>query len=576
MMNLELSEQEAIRRQSLEELRKLGINPYPQATYEVNTTSEEILSKFDPEKNNLQEVSIAGRIMGRRIMGSASFVELQDDKGKIQVYFKRDNICEGEDKTLYNTVFKKLLDIGDIIGVKGNVFVTQVGETSVNVTEFTVLSKSIRPLPIVKEKDGKTYDAFTDPEQRYRQRYVDLIVNPHVRDVFVKRTKIMNTMREMFNERGYLEVETPILQAIPGGAAARPFVTHHNALNIPLYLRIANELYLKRLIVGGFDGVYEFSKDFRNEGMDRTHNPEFTVMEIYVAYKDYNWMMEFTEEMIERVALALHGTTKIKVGENLIDFKAPYRRLTMIDAIKEYAGVDITGMDETQLRQVCKDLNIEIDETFGKGKIIDEIFGEKCEGHMIQPTFIIDYPVEMSPLCKKHRENPDLTERFELMVNGKELCNAYTELNDPIDQLERFQDQLKLSEKGDDEAMFIDHDFVRALEYGMPPTAGMGIGIDRLTMFMTGQDSIQDVLFFPQMRPEKKAQKDDAAKYTAIGIPEEWVPVIQKAGFVTVESMKEANPGALHQKLCGTNKKHKLGLQNPAQDDVKNWIANIK
>ena len=576
MMNLELSEQEAIRRQSLEELRKLGINPYPQATYEVNTTSEEILSKFDPEKNNLQEVSIAGRIMGRRIMGSASFVELQDDKGKIQVYFKRDNICEGEDKTLYNTVFKKLLDIGDIIGVKGNVFVTQVGETSVNVTEFTVLSKSIRPLPIVKEKDGKTYDAFTDPEQRYRQRYVDLIVNPHVRDVFVKRTKIMNTMREMFNERGYLEVETPILQAIPGGAAARPFVTHHNALNIPLYLRIANELYLKRLIVGGFDGVYEFSKDFRNEGMDRTHNPEFTVMEIYVAYKDYNWMMEFTEEMIERVALALHGTTKIKVGENLIDFKAPYRRLTMIDAIKEYAGVDITGMDETQLRQVCKDLNIEIDETFGKGKIIDEIFGEKCEGHMIQPTFIIDYPVEMSPLCKKHRENPDLTERFELMVNGKELCNAYTELNDPIDQLERFQDQLKLSEKGDDEAMFIDHDFVRALEYGMPPTAGMGIGIDRLTMFMTGQDSIQDVLFFPQMRPEKKAQKDDAAKYTAIGIPEEWVPVIQKAGFVTVESMKEANPGALHQKLCGTNKKHKLGLQNPGQDDVKNWIANIK
>jgi lysyl-tRNA synthetase class 2 len=576
MMNLELSEQETIRRQSLEELRKLGINPYPQATYEVNTTSEEILSKFDPEKNNMQEVSIAGRIMSRRIMGSASFVELQDDKGKIQVYFKRDNICEGEDKTLYNTVFKKLLDIGDIIGVKGNVFITQVGEISVNVTEFTVLSKSIRPLPIVKEKDGKTYDAFTDPEQRYRQRYVDLIVNPHVRDVFVKRTKIMNTMREMFNERGYLEVETPILQAIPGGAAARPFVTHHNALNIPLYLRIANELYLKRLIVGGFDGVYEFSKDFRNEGMDRTHNPEFTVMEIYVAYKDYNWMMEFTEEMIERVALALHGTTKIKVGENLIDFKAPYRRLTMIDAIKEYAGVDITGMDETQLRQVCKDLEIEIDETFGKGKIIDEIFGEKCEGHMIQPTFIIDYPVEMSPLCKKHRKNPDLTERFELMVNGKELCNAYTELNDPIDQLERFQDQLKLSEKGDDEAMFIDHDFVRALEYGMPPTAGMGIGIDRLTMFMTGQDSIQDVLFFPQMRPEKKAQKDDAEKYIALGIPEEWVPVIQKAGFVTVESMKEANPGALHQKLCGTNKKHKLGLQNPAQDDVKNWIANIK
>lgn len=576
MMNLELSEQEIIRRKSLEELRNLGINPYPQAKYEVSASSEEILSKFDPEKNNYQEVSIAGRIMSRRIMGNASFVELQDDKGKIQVYFKRDNICSGEDKTLYNTVFKKLLDIGDIIGVKGNVFVTKVGETSVNVTEFTVLSKSIKPLPIVKEKDGQTYDAFTDPEQRYRQRYVDLIVNPQVKDVFVQRTKIMNTMREMFNERGYLEVETPILQAIPGGAAARPFITHHNALNIPLYLRIANELYLKRLIVGGFDGVYEFSKDFRNEGMDRTHNPEFTVMEIYVAYKDYNWMMEFTEEMIERVALALHGTTKVKIGNNEIDFKAPYRRITMIDAIKEHTGVDITGMNEDQLRQVCKDLDIEIDETFGKGKIIDEIFGEKVEPHMIQPTFITDYPVEMSPLCKKHRDNPDLTERFELMVNGKELCNAYTELNDPIDQLERFQDQLKLSEKGDDEAMFIDHDFVRALEYGMPPTSGMGIGIDRLTMFMTGQDSIQDVLFFPQMRPEKKAQKDDVSAYTAIGIPEDWVPVVQKAGYATIESLKEVKPGALHQKLCGLNKKHKLDLQNPGQDDVKNWIENIK
>lgn len=575
-MNLELSEQEVIRRQSLEELRKLGINPYPAAKYEVNTSTEEILSKFDPEKNNFQEVSIAGRIMSRRIMGSASFVELQDDKGKIQVYFKRDNICPDEDKTLYNTVFKKLLDIGDIIGVKGNVFITKVGETSINVTELTVLSKSIKPLPVVKEKDGKTYDAFTDPEQRYRQRYVDLIVNPQVKDVFVKRTKIINTMREMFNERGYLEVETPILQAIPGGAAARPFITHHNALDIPLYLRIANELYLKRLIVGGFDGVYEFSKDFRNEGMDRTHNPEFTVMEIYVAYKDYHWMMEFTEEMLERVALALHGTTKVKIGNNEIDFKAPYRRLSMIDAIKEYAEVDITGMNEEQLRQVCKDLDIEIDETFGKGKIIDEIFGEKAEPHMIQPTFIIDYPVEMSPLCKKHRDNPELTERFELMVNGKELCNAYTELNDPIDQLERFQDQLKLSEKGDDEAMFIDMDFVRALEYGMPPTSGMGIGIDRLTMFMTGQESIQDVLFFPQMRPEKKSQKDNVAAYTQIGIPEEWVPVVQKSGYITVNSLKDVSPGALHQKLCGTNKKHKLGLQNPSQDDVKAWVENIK
>jgi len=575
-MNLDLSEQEIIRRQSLEELRKLGINPYPAAKYDVNTTSQEILSDYDAEKNNLQEVSIAGRIMSRRIMGSASFIELQDDKGKIQVYFKRDNICPGEDKTLYNTVFKRLLDIGDIIGVKGNVFVTKVGEISVNVKEFTILSKSIKPLPVVKEKDGKTYDAFSDHEQRYRQRYVDLIVNPHVKDVFMQRTKIMNTMREMFNEQGYLEVDTPILQSIPGGAAARPFITHHNALDIPLYLRIANELYLKRLIVGGFDGVYEFSKDFRNEGMDRTHNPEFTVMEIYVAYKDYNWMMEFTEEMLERVALALHGKTKVKIGKNDVDFKAPYRRLTMTDAIKEYAGVDITGMNEEQLRGICKDLGVEIDETFGKGKIIDEIFGEKAEPHMIQPTFIIDYPVEMSPLCKKHRNNPELTERFELMVNGKELCNAYTELNDPIDQLGRFQDQLKLSEKGDDEAMFIDMDFVRALEYGMPPTAGMGIGIDRLTMFMTGQESIQDVLFFPQMRPEKKVQKDNISAYAEIGVPEEWAPVIQKLGYLTVESMKEVKPGALHQNLCGFNKKNKLKLQNPGQNDVKKWIENIK
>jgi lysyl-tRNA synthetase class 2 len=576
MMNLDLSEQEIIRRKSLEELRKLGINPYPAAKYEVNTTSKEILSKFDPEKKNLQEVCLAGRIINRRIMGSASFVEIQDSTGKIQVYFKRDNICPDEDKTLYNTVFKKLLDIGDIIGVKGNVFVTQVGETSVNVKEYTILSKSIKPLPIVKEKDGKTYDAFSDPEQRYRQRYVDLIVNPQVKEVFVQRTKIMNTMRNMFNERGYLEVETPVLQPIPGGAAARPFITHHNALDIPLYLRVANELYLKRLIVGGFDGVYEFSKDFRNEGMDRTHNPEFTVMEIYVAYKDYNWMMEFTEEMLEKVALNLHETTKVKIGNNEVDFKAPYRRLTMTDAIKEHTGIDITGMDEAQLRQVCKDLNIDVNETFGKGKMIDEIFGEKCEHHMIQPTFITDYPVEMSPLCKKHRDNPELTERFELMVNGKELCNAYTELNDPIDQLERFQDQLKLSEKGDDEAMFIDHDFVRALEYGMPPTSGMGIGIDRLTMFMTGQESIQDVLFFPQMRPEKKTQKDNPSAYTEIGIPEEWVAPIQKAGFTIVKNLKNENPGALHQKLCGTNKKNKLGLQNPSQDDVKTWISNIK
>ncbi len=568
---MELSEQEIIRRNSLQELLNLGINPYPAAKYEIDATAKEINEHFDPEKGNYQNISFAGRITGRRIMGKASFVELQDSTGKLQVYVNRDIICPDEDKALYNTVFKKLLDLGDIIGVKGDVFITQTGEISLRTKELNILSKSIRPLPVVKEKDGKTYDAFSDPEQRYRQRYLDLIVNPGVKDVFVKRTKIINTMREMFNERGYLEVETPILQSIPGGAAARPFITHHNALDIPLYLRIANELYLKRLIVGGFDGVYEFAKDFRNEGMDRTHNPEFTVMEIYVAYKDYNWMMEFTEEMIERVALALHGTTKVKVGDKEIDFKAPYRRLTMLDAIKEYTGIDISGMDEAQLRIVCKDLNIEIDETFGKGKIIDEIFGEKCEDHMIQPTFIIDYPIEMSPLCKKHRENPELTERFELMVNGKELCNAYTELNDPIDQLERFQDQLKLSEKGDDEAMFIDHDFVRALEYGMPPTSGMGIGIDRLTMLMTNSQSIQDVLFFPQMRPEKKEKVDTKEDFIAAGVPIEWAEAVMAIGFKTVASMKEAKHTKIHQDLCGYNKKNQLGLKNPSQDEVKVW-----
>ncbi|MGD9993000.1 MAG: lysine--tRNA ligase [Salinivirgaceae bacterium] len=569
----ELSEQEIIRRQSLEELRSLGIEPYPQAMYHVDTTTQDIRENYDPEKNNYQEVSLAGRIMSRRIMGKASFIELMDEKGRIQVYFNRDEICPGEDKTLYNTVFKRLLDIGDFIGVKGHAFVTQVGEKSVYVKEFTVLSKSLRVLPIVKEKDGKTYDAFTDPEQRYRQRYVDLVVNPNVKDVFIKRAKIINTMRQMFNELGYLEVETPILQPIPGGAAARPFITHHNALNMPLYLRIANELYLKRLIVGGFDGVYEFAKDFRNEGMDRTHNPEFTVMEIYVAYKDYHWMMEFTEEMLERVALALHGTTKVKIGDKEVDFKAPYRRLTMLDAIKEHTGIDITGMNEEQLRQVCKDLHIEIDESFGKGKIIDEIFGEKCEHHMIQPTFIIDYPVEMSPLCKKHRDNPELTERFELMVNGKELCNAYTELNDPIDQLERFQEQLKLSEKGDDEAMFIDHDFVRALEYGMPPTSGMGIGIDRLTMFMTGQDSIQDVLFFPQMRPEKKVKTDGPEDFVKIGVPEVWAEHVIKAGYTSVVKMKEEKATQIHQKLNAYRKKNKLEINALQLPDVEQWLA---
>jgi len=503
MNHNELSEQEVIRRQSLQELRKLGVEPYPAAEYVVTHFSQSIIENFDETLEKPEEVVVAGRIMSRRIMGNASFAVLKDKQGKIQVYLRRDDICPGEDKTMYNTVFKRLLDIGDFIGVKGFVFKTQTGEISIHVTELTILSKSLRPLPIVKEKDGVIYDAFADPELRYRQRYVDLIVNEGVMDTFMKRTKIISTMRNLFNEYGYVEVETPILQSIPGGAAARPFITHHNTLNIPLYLRIANELYLKRLIVGGFEGVYEFAKDFRNEGMDRTHNPEFTVMEIYVAYKDYKWMMNFTEEIIEKVALELHGDTKVTLGENIIDFKRPFKRVTMLDSIKEYTGFDLSGMNENEIRDVCKKLNIGVDASMGKGKLIDAIFGEKCEHNYIQPTFIIDYPVEMSPLCKKHRENPELTERFELFVNGKELANAYSELNDPIDQLERFQDQLKLSEKGDAEAMHIDMDFVRALEYGMPPTSGMGIGIDRLTMFMTNKASIQEVLFFPQMRPEK-------------------------------------------------------------------------
>lgn len=572
MINLDLSEQEIIRRNSLEELQKLGINPYPAEQFEVNATTEDIRDQFDPEKGNFQEVSIAGRMMTRRIMGSASFFELQDEKGKIQVYVRRDDICPEGDATMYNTVFKKLLDIGDIVGVKGFVFVTKTGELSIHTKELKILSKSLRPLPIVKEKEGQVFDAFSDPEQRYRMRYVDLIVNPQVREVFKQRAKIISTMREFFDSRGYLEVETPILQPIPGGASARPFISHHNALDIPLYLRIANELYLKRLIVGGFEGVYEFAKDFRNEGMDRTHNPEFTVMEIYVAYKDYFWMMEFTEQMLEKVAMTLHGTTKVQIGDNVVDFKAPFRRLSILDAIKEFTGIDVSEMEEPELRKVCKDLGIETNDTMGKAKLIDEIFGEKCEGNFIQPTFITDYPIEMSPLCKRHRSNPNLTERFELMVNGKELCNAYSELNDPIDQLERFQEQMRLSEKGDDEAMFIDMDFVRALEYGMPTCSGMGIGIDRLTMFMTNQPSIQDVLFFPQMRPEKKVAKDTPEAYTAVGIPEEWVPVIQKMGYVTVEALKKANPGKLFNDLCGTNKKHKLGLTNPTADAVKGWV----
>jgi lysyl-tRNA synthetase class 2 len=506
-MSIELSEQEVLRRQAAEQMRSLGVNPYPAPLYEVNAKTTEILEKFPQDNSLFQEVSIAGRIMSRRIMGAASFSVIQDSVGKIQLYVKRDEICPGEDKTMYNTIFKKLLDIGDIIGVKGYVFVTQMGEISIHVRELTVLSKSIRPLPIVKEKDGVVYDAFTNPEQRYRQRYLDLIVNPEVKDVFIKRTKIINTIRNFFNDQGYLEVETPVLQNIPGGASARPFITHHNALDIPFYLRVADELFLKRLIVGGFDGVYEFSRNFRNEGMDRTHNPEFTCMEVYVAYKDYFWMMNFTEEMIERVALAINRTTKVTLEDKEIDFKRPYNRVKMSEAILEYTGYDITKMNEEEMFEACKKMNIEVDSTMGKGKLIDEIFGAKCEANYIQPTFIYDYPKEMSPLTKEHRENPELTERFELFINGKEVANAYSELNDPIDQLDRFQQQLKLQERGDDEAMFIDYDFVRALEYGMPPTSGMGIGIDRLTMFMTNSLSIQDVLFFPQMKPEKSNEQ---------------------------------------------------------------------
>ena len=571
-MAFELSEQEQLRRNSLAQLRALGIDPYPAEMFDVTATAAEIQQNFDPEKNNYQDIRVAGRIMSRRIMGSASFFEIQDHTGRIQIYIRRDDVCEGEDTTLYNTVFKKLLDIGDFVGIEGFAFVTKTGELSVHCRKFTILSKSIRPLPIVKEKDGQVYDALTDPEVRYRQRYLDLAVNPHVREVFVKRAKIMQTMREFFNEHGCLEVETPILQPIPGGAAARPFITHHNALDTDFYMRIATELYLKRLIVGGFAGVYEFGKNFRNEGMDRTHNPEFTCMEIYVAYKDYKWMMSFTEQMLERVAMATNGTTELMIGDKQISFKAPFRRLTMTDAIKEKTGYDITGQSEEQLREACKRLNVEVDDTMGKGKLIDAIFGQYCEEDLIQPTFICDYPIEMSPLCKRHRENQDLTERFELFVNGKELCNAYSELNDPIDQYERFQEQMQLSERGDDEAMFIDMDFVRALEYGMPSCSGMGIGIDRLTMFMTNQPSIQDVLFFPTMRPEKKAQRDDDAKYVEAGVPAEWVAVVQKMGYITVEALRgTAQSGGmkLFNDLCGFNKKNKLGL---ATAEMKAWI----
>ena len=572
---LELSEQEIIRRNSLQGLRDMGIEPYPAAEFVVTGHSDEIKATFSDEAEPRQ-VSIAGRIMSRRIMGKASFAELQDANGRIQVYISRDEICPGEDKELYNTVFKKLLDIGDFVGVEGYVFRTQTGEISVHAQKLTVLSKSLRPLPIVKVKDGVTYDGFEDPELRYRQRYVDLVVNSGVKEIFLKRTKVYSSMREYFNAAGYIEVETPILQSIPGGAAARPFITHHNALDIPLYLRIADELYLKRLIVGGFEGVYEFSKNFRNEGMDRTHNPEFTCMEIYVSYKDYKWMMNFTERMLEKICLDVNGTTEVKVGENVISFKAPFPRVTMAQAIKDFTGVDITGMDEAALRQVCKDLDIEIDDTMGKGKLIDEIFGAKCEGNYIQPTFITDYPVEMSPLTKRHRDNPELTERFELMVNGKELANAYSELNDPIDQYERFVEQMRLAEKGDDEAMIIDGDFIRALEYGMPPTSGMGIGMDRLVMLMTGQTTIQEVLLFPQMRPEKTERRDRAEAYEAVGVPAEWVAPLQKAGVLTVAALAEVTPGKLFQELCGINKKYKLGLSNPQPEVIQQWADAAK
>lgn len=572
MNPLELSEQEIIRRSSLENMRSMGIEPYPAALYEVTGHSDEIKQNFDDRAETPRQVSIAGRIMSRRIMGKASFIELQDSCGRIQVYVSRDEICPDENKDLYNIVFKKLLDIGDIIGVKGYVFRTQTGEISVHAQSLSVLSKSLRPLPIVKVKDGVTYDAFDDPELRYRRRYVDLVVNDGVKDIFIKRTKVYNTMRAFFNEHGYMEVETPVLQSIPGGASARPFITHHNALDIPLYLRIANELYLKRLIVGGFDGVYEFSKNFRNEGMDRTHNPEFTCMEIYVAYKDYNWMMDFTERMLERICLEVNGTTDVRVGDNIISFKAPFKRVTMTEAIKEHTGVDITGMDEDALRATCRDMGIEVDPAMGKGKLIDEIFGEKCEGTYIQPTFITDYPIEMSPLTKRHRDNPELTERFELMVGGKELANAYSELNDPIDQYERFVEQMRLSEKGDDEAMIIDHDFIRALEYGMPPTSGMGIGMDRLVMLMTGQTAIQEVLFFPQMRPEKTVRRDKPEAFEAIGVDADWIPLLSKAGILTTAALASASAGKLHQELCGLNKKHKLGLTPVKIETVQLWI----
>ena len=569
---LELSEQEIIRRNSLEALKEKGINPYPADEYVVNAYSDEIIANFSDDAEPRQ-VSIAGRMMNRRIMGKASFFELQDSHGRVQVYVSRDDLCPDENKDLYNTVFKKLLDMGDFVGVQGFVFRTQTGEISVHAQSLKLLSKSLKPLPVVKEKDGVTYDAFEDPEMRYRQRYVDLVVNKGVKETFLKRALVVKTMRQVLDDAGYTEVETPTLQAIAGGATARPFITHFNALNIPMYMRIATELYLKRLIVGGFEGVYEIGKNFRNEGMDRNHNPEFTCMELYVQYKDYNWMMSFTEQMLEKICMAVNGTTETVIDGKTISFKAPYRRLPILEAIKEKTGYDLEGKSEDEIRQVCKELKLEIDDTMGKGKLIDEIFGEFCEGTFVQPTFIIDYPVEMSPLTKMHRSKPGLTERFELMVNGKELANAYSELNDPIDQEERFKEQMRLADKGDDEAMIIDQDFLRALQYGMPPTSGIGIGIDRLVMLMTGNSYIQDVLLFPQMRPEKVAKRDKEEAFTALGIPAEWVAPIQKAGYLTIEALGALDkPGKLFQDLLDINKKFKLGYKNPAVDEVKAWV----
>lgn len=573
-----LSDQEIRRREEREELAKLGVNPYPSESFPVNVTVADILENYEKRKTDYKNISIAGRIMSRRIMGSASFAELQDSSGRIQIYLRRDDICPEEDKTLYNTVFKKLLDIGDIIGIAGFVFTTQTGEISIHVNEFKLLSKSLRPLPVVKSAEDdsgekKVWDAFEDPELRYRQRYVDLVVNPEVRETFIKRTKLVNSMRDYLSERGYLEVETPILQPLYGGAAAKPFKTHHNTLDMTLYLRIANELYLKRLIVGGFDGVFEFSKDFRNEGMSRFHNPEFTQVELYVAYKDYDWMMDLVEEMIEKVAIDLHGTTKVQCGEHVIDFQRPWKRYTMFESILEYTGVDISNMDEKQLRDTAKMLGVPLDDSMGKGKVIDEIFGEKVEPNLIQPTYITDYPIEMSPLAKKHRSKEGLVERFEAICNGKEICNAFSELNDPIDQRERFEEQVKLGIRGDDEAMVVDEDYIRALEYGMPPTAGLGIGIDRLSMIMTNSPSIQDVLFFPQMKPEQRVEEASVADYEAEGVREELVPILQKLGITTITQLKEQKDSKLFNDVCGMRKKMKLKeVKNPTMEEVQGWL----